>query len=56
MDEKEGMKAGKGHTVSYIGEMMSLSRLSRAKQDMMLCPSANQWSRRSASFHALCFA
>jgi hypothetical protein len=26
VDEKEGMKAGKGHTVSYIWEMMPLSR------------------------------
>jgi hypothetical protein len=33
-DEKEGMKAGNGHTVSYdIGEMMPLSRLLQGKED-----------------------
>jgi hypothetical protein len=44
MDEKEGTKAGKGHTVSYIGEMMPLSgsRLSRAKQDMMIVVSFHE--------------
>jgi len=32
-DEKKGMKAGNGHTVSYIGEMMPLSGLSQGKED-----------------------
>jgi hypothetical protein len=41
-DEKEGMKAGKGHTVSYIGEMMPLSRGGkRIQYDRRVLPRIN---------------
>ena len=55
-DEKEGMKAGKGHTVSYIGEMMPLSRGGkRIQYDRRVLPRIDGSGAWLRSFHALRF-